>query len=336
MEEQVCVNPNCNSYGQVHPNCKCHGYAGGGEVCKNGHGHQENCERHAHPNEIADNQAIHGNPQLAVDNAAVHQGLLGLLTKVGRSKSGNPHKSTEDYLSSVRKGSKSLNSHAKELFGHGHMKTDKDSRETLKGHLESLRMNPEQLLDVGGNLQDVLPGHAIHLAAKVGQAVSHLESLRPQQPLPGPLDQIMPKDKMKEAHYDRHLDIAQNPLHILQHAKDGTLLPSDMETLNAVYPSLTQVIKSKAMESLVEAKSSGKEIPYKMKMSLSLLLGQPLDQTMTTQAMQAIIKSAGPQQAQQQQKAEPKRKATNVEMKQINKVDRLYETPSERRELARR
>lgn len=280
--------------------------------------------------------AIHGNPAAAVDSAAVSHGLLGLLTKVGRSKSENPHKHFEDYIQSVRKGNKAIAMSAKSLFNSHDIKPDKGSRDALKNHLQSLQERPEQLLDVGGNLADVLPDHAGVLAAKAGQAVSHLNAIKPKRFQGQPLDEVMPVDKMEEAHYDRHIDIAQNPLHIIQHVKDGTLVPSDLETLNAIYPNLAPVIKSSVNEALIDARSKDMRIPYRQKLSLGLLLGMPVDSTMTPQAMQAIMQSQAVQQQEQQHQNPPKRgKATNVEMKQINKVDSMYETPSERRQLAK-
>jgi len=70
-------------------------------------------------------------------------------------------------------------------------------------------------------------------------------------------------------------------------------------------------------------------------MGLSMLLGQPLDSSMTPQGMQAIINSAGPMQQQAGQEKQPK-KASGVELDQLNKVDSLSELPSEARQIQNR
>ena len=65
-------------------------------------------------------------------------------------------------------------------------------------------------------------------------------------------------------------------------------------------------------------------------------MGAPLDSTMTVGASQAIMSSSmGQQQAQQANKPETKR-ASGVELKQINKVNGLYATDAQARQINKR
>ena len=95
-----CINPQCKSYGRSHPNCLCYGagsgedlyenFAHGGQVCKGLH--KDDCEHYASGGVIAENQKFQNDPNYALDHTAISHGLLGLLTKVGHSKSHDPHK----------------------------------------------------------------------------------------------------------------------------------------------------------------------------------------------------------------------------------------------------
>lgn len=338
-----CINPSCKSYGRPHPNCMCYPghaeenseYAKGGEVCSSGHGHIEQCEHFASGGEIEENLKFHNDPSSALDHVAAKHGLLHIMTKTGHSKSEDPHKHLEDYVHHSKSGRKHVSHHMQNLLGPqkgSRVDSDKDSVGALKNHLQSLRENPEQMLNVGGNLGSVLPTHGAQLAAKAGTAVNYLNSLKPAASKPGPLDSLMPPDRIAEGHYDRHLSIAQNPMLILQHLKDGTLRPDDMMTLHTLYPGLSKSMGEKAFEEILKAKEKGVEIPYKQKQGLSTLLGQDLDSSMTPASRQAIINSQGPQQAQNQKKTQPK-KASGVELKQLNRVNDMYETSLQARQM---
>ena len=163
-------------------------------------------------------------------------------------------------------------------------------------------------------------------------AQDYFDAVRPKQTQNSPLDEISPPDQMQQNHYNRQLDIAQNPSLILQHVKDGTLQPPDLLTLGTLYPQLHNAMVKKAGAALIEAKAKEMELPYKQKQALSMLLGQPLDSTMTPMAMQTIMQANAPQQDQQQpQGKKSKSGATSSELKQLNKVDDLYKTPIEDR-----
>jgi hypothetical protein len=314
-------------------------FAKGGEVhfCSSDSPHKLGCEYFAGGGEVP--SEMYNDPGATIDHAAIHHGLLGVLTRLGHSKSEDPHKGVKDYVEHAKRGSKTLHHHVEHLFTPERVAHDKGSREALKAHLQDLKEHPEKLLEVGGSIGNTLPHHAAQFGATAGTATSYLDSLKPSSqpnPIPpSPLDSAPPEDRIAEGHYDRHLDLAQNPMLALNHIKDGTFREDDLKTLQTIYPSLSKALISKASEALVTAKSKNVEIPYKQKQTLSVLFGQPLDFTMTPQAMQAIIHSAPVPQAPQAPGKGPK-KATGVELKQINKVNNLDATPLQAREMDKR
>lgn len=247
-------------------------------------------------------------------------------------------RSSIDFLHSSLKGHDSLDGHIGKTLGSDKTSIDhdEDGIENLQKYLQEIKEKPEELLNVGGNLGHYLPDQAAGLGAMAATATEYLNAIKPMPSQGASLDEVMAPDKNSMDQWNRHLGIAQKPQVILQYVKEGTLLPQDLLTLQTIYPGLYKSMVQKAGESLIEAKTKHKDIPYHQKQSLSLLLGEPLDSTMTPESMQAIIRSAGPQQAQvQQNKKKGPQKASAVELKQINKVDEMYQTPSESRQINR-
>lgn len=288
---------------------------------------------------------IHEHPLAA---GASKKNLIPIMQRLGNPiLNGHPHpeglRSSIDYLNSSIKGEGELDHHMGKLLGtpkaSDRIEENEGAREKLKTHLEDLKEHPEKMLNIGGSLGHYLPDHSASLAYHSAQATQYLDGLKPQTQQLAPLDTAESVDKMAQASYDRQLDIAEKPLLALQHLKDGTLIPQDLTTVQTIYPGLYQSMVKKATEALVNAKTKETEIPYKQKMTLSMLLGQPLDFTQSSMAAQAIIASAIPQQQAQAQKpmksSHSKSGATAATLKQIDKVDELYQTPLEARQINR-
>lgn len=345
-----CINPTCKSFGKSHPNCLCYagpggtslenkegwepgygpGFAEGGRVCSGPH--HESCEHYADGGQVKEQHKFINNPGNAIDHVAAQHGLLHLFTKLGHNgQSPNEHKHLEDYVESSRRGHKIIESHVKNLIGKGKLdlEGDKNSRESLKNHLQMLNENPEKMYELGGHLGSTLPAHASMLGSRAANAFNYLNTLKPKSSQSSPLDQIVPPSKAAENLYNRQLDIAQNPSLALQHVQNGTVQPLDLNTLKTLYPTLHQSMVEKSGSALIDAKTNGLEIPYKQRKGLSDLLGQPLDTPMTPMSMQAIMKVNMPSQAPQSQ-VKPK-KASGTELKQINKTNEQLATPDQSR-----
>lgn len=340
----VCRRSGCPSRGLSHPNCKCGApsfsqqsknleYAHGGEIrfCDGDQSHNPSCEYYATGGQITENNELFDNPNLAVDHAVAQHGLLHALTKTGHSKSENAHKPTEEFIDHSRRGRRLMHSHAGSHFDPKHQNVEPQGHEVaaLRKHLDDVRENPNSLLDTGGSLG--LSDHAAMLSAKAATAVDYFEALKPKQPQPGPLDSRLPVSKIHDQSYNRQLGIAERPLSILGHVRNGTVQPADIQTLTTLYPQLFKSIQEKTFESLVDAKTAGREIPYKQKIGLSMLLGQPLDATMTQSAMQAIMTAnAGAKTESQGQPPQAHSAVSTATQKAMAKVDDLYKTPLEK------
>lgn len=326
MTGMPCTNPNCSSHGRPHPNCQCYdSFAEGGKV--------SGCQCCSEPSPsgvamYADGGPVHTNehPNDTIGHAAVNHGLLGLLQG-------------KEYLPSADKGRKRLKREVGGLLGHhkasDRMEADEGHRERLSKHLEAIEEDPTRLLEAGQSVDPSMPAHSIAVGVHAANAVNFLKAAKPASTQNNPLDTVTPPSKMSQAKYNRHLDVAQNPLLVLQHIKDGNLRPQDVSTLQNLFPGLYKTLQSQVGEQMIDAKTKGIDIPYSQKKSLSLFLGQPMDSTMTPYAMQAIIKSAAAQQSNRQQQRQPHQKATEAELKQVDKVDSLYQTPLEARQANR-
>lgn len=249
-------------------------------------------------------------------------------------------RAASDYLHSTIRGRDALKDRVKGFFDSKRKPAEPDEarRGALGEHLDELEKNPEVLLKVGGKLGHYLPEHGAMLAAHAATAKNYLESIKPKGQQMGPLDEPLPVSRGAEAAYHRQLDIAGDPLLVLDFAKDGTIQPQDLQTIGTIYPGLVKKLVAEATSELIETRSKGHEMTYRQKQGLSALLGEPLDFTQTPAAMQAVMNAAGPEQAKNQAKAEKKvgnSKATKAELEQINRVDEMAETPLESRLINR-
>jgi hypothetical protein len=241
-----------------------------------------------------------------------------------------------DYIRDSLEGQEALHKRSKAFFGtKAKAPADAKAREALGARLEGLSRDPSALLEVGGSLGHYLPEHATNLAASMAQAVSYLEGMRPKSGQSLPLDARRKPNKLEKHQYERALDIAHDPLSTIQHASEGTLLAQDVRTLSTLYPGLHKEMMAKLTEDLIDHDSrGGDKLPYRKRQGLSLLLGTPLDSTMTPQAAMAAMRANVPAPQPQAPKA-PRAKASGTELTQINKVNALSETPLEAREVDR-
>lgn len=278
---------------------------------------------------------IAGHPLTGLVGKTHMKSIMGYMAEPMMNQEPHPgaFRGSVDYLANAHRGQDLIDKSISGLFDHKSAKMEHNPAHIndLKQHIDSLSANPQSMLDIGGDLGHYLPGHNAQLAALSASAVQYLSSLKPLNTQESPLDAVLPPSKAQMHEYDRQVGIVQNPLMALQHTKDGILLPADIATLQMVYPNLYKSISSRVGEQLIEAKSGNNKIPYKMRSSLSLLLGQPIDSTMTSQSMQAIMKANSPNQGSQQPNKGSKAPATAV--KAADKANKMTETPLQKREI---
>jgi hypothetical protein len=250
-------------------------------------------------------------------------------------------KGAVDYVGNIVRGQRLISDAVGNFFKFGSEVIGKDlipdqaSRDKLEKSLE-YASDPQNAMSVGGNLGHYLPQHATAAASTAAIAQNYFQSIKPKQPAGAPFDEPAPIDSHAQYAYNRQLDIAQQPLLALQHAKDGTILPQDIATIKTIYPALHAQLASKIGQEMIEAKTNGVTVPYKTKLGLSQLIGYPMDSTMTPQSAQAIIASSGSAQSQTQQSTGNPKKATGVALKQINKSNDLTATNLQARQIEKR
>lgn len=288
-------------------------------------------------------EAIRYGPLSAIINNAKDIGIKTLL-KFATPEEIEVNKTAADYVNNAVKGQKTIDRATKNFFNvvkgseivAPHLMPDDKSRERLKDHLEALNTSPDSVFNVGGNIGHYMPNHAYAVGTIAASAINYFNSLKPKQAQSSPLDAKPPIDKIAEAKYNRALDIAQQPLLILHHAKNGSLQAQDIVTLNTIYPSLRGQIASKLSEHMIGHVDQKKFIPYAERQSLSMLIGSPLDSTMAPGAAQSIMHSSMQQEPQAPAQGPSHKKASGTELTQINKVNKMYSLPNEQRELNRK
>lgn len=192
-------------------------------------------------------------------------------------------------------------------------------------------LNPDGLIsDLGEKnkgLNEIAPNIAPHVVATQTRGLGYLNSKVPNQGSQLFEDEYDPP-KNDEDKFESHYKNVSDPVSILDHVANGTLHQGHMDTLKTVYPALHQEMKGKLLEGLADMQASGKTLPYHIRQSASLFLGQPLDSTMTLPAAMAIIQAnAGAQmQSQGPGKGQKQRSTSAKTLDQIDKTNSLYQT----------
>ena len=164
-----------------------------------------------------------------------------------------------------------------------------------------------KVLDGMGHISTVFPEQGMLLGATKGRVNNYLNSIRPQTMKPKlPFDEHMP-DKEHDRAYNRALDIANKPLSVLDHIKNGTLAPEHMQHMQGMYPELTSHLQKKLTEKITEAQMKNEKPPHKVRQGLSLFMGAALDANLTPQNIMAAQATFAAQGAQQMPQGAPKK-----------------------------
>lgn len=232
----------------------------------------------------------------------------------------------------IVKGTKNLFRAVDDVIPQSVMPKEKD-RTKLDKYIKTMQDQPEALLNVGGKTGHYLPSEAASMGTLSANAVKFLTALRPNISKQSPLDSNIEVTPMQKAAYDKALNIAQQPLSVLQSIKDGTLTPQDLVALKSIYPNLYTKLSQKITDNMIDAVHKGIEIPYKTKMGISLFLGQAMDSTMKPES---IISAQISSQSQKNQPAQQQNKAPSAsKMTQLNKLPKSYQTPAQASEARR-
>lgn len=206
------------------------------------------------------------------------------------------------------------------------------TRSTLDKHLQEYKVDPSKLINTGGETSYYLPEHGAGLSEVAARSVNYLNGMRPSTDKLGVLDPMRQPSEMEKQDYARALDIAQQPAMVLMHIKNGTLVPQDIVHLQHIYPGLYERMSQKIMGELTDHLTKGNDLPYKTRIGLSMFLAQPLDSSLTPQAIQlSQSATSGLTQNEQSQRMAPGPGKTQA----LNKMPGMFRDSTEAR-LARK
>lgn len=288
---------------------------------------------------------LHGLPyvQEAMESAGVKDGQKIVTAKLiaGSDKAADASalRHMSDFVANTLKGENKLSKAAKAIFNGSEVVVptklipSKEDREKLEKKLKGLMANQNDLMDIGSKVAHYMPEHGTALAQTAAQGVSFLNSIRPQVVKQSPLDSDMEPSQAERAKYDRALDIAQQPMVVMQSIKDGDVTPDDLSVLQNVYPALYTRMRQKVSGEMIESIHRGEKIPYQSSLGLSAFLGHPLDSTMTPLSIQTTQAALQGVQAQQDQKAQNmQQQALNGGGKSLKNIVTQSETPQQARQ----
>lgn len=152
-----------------------------------------------------------------------------------------------------------------------------------------LSSNPDLMMNhMADNTQDLhqaAPQTSQSMSTAMVQAVGFLQSKIPQAKNSFPLSPPFKPTKQQINQFSKYYAAVNNPLEALKQVNAGTLNNETMEALQAVHPQLLSEMRQKVIENMNLEKA--KNLDYSKKLSLAKFLGQPLDASMTPQAIQS-------------------------------------------------
>lgn len=196
-------------------------------------------------------------------------------------------------------------------------------RDKLKKLVDTYSTQPAKFMDMNDN--NPVPEYASVFAMAGLRAVQYLDSIKPKEQRLGIMDKPLPISEEQKQGYDRQVALVQQPLMVFGHIKQGTLIPEDLQTIQAVYPELYTKMVDQLTEEMVTATTKGHIVPLHVRQTLSLFVGVPLDSDLTPQGVLAT----------QQPKAQdqgPNAGALKTNKGSLSKMPQNYQTGLQSRE----
>lgn len=244
-------------------------------------------------------------------------------------------KAAAEYGLSVLSGTKLIQNAAKAVLGLqssnavSAFEPSQKEIDKLDTQLKEYAQDPSKLIQIGAQLGHYMPGHASALGETAQRAVNYLNEQRPKEATGLAFDNPRKPTDVEMRDWNRTLSIAQQPLVTFKYLQSNRLNFKDLKTLSTLYPALYGSMKTQIMNSIIDAKTKGTRVPYNRRLQLSLFLGQPLDSTMTPQALQSFQTTfATPSQQSNAQTSAGKRQPGQ----KLTKIAGLSLTPEQARE----
>lgn len=257
------------------------------------------------------------------------------ITKVLESKiptNAGAFRALLDYYTNASKGALLINKAIHGIFDADKMPNIKDvdpaKLDKLDKQAQMFLQDPTHIMNVGGHVAHYAPEQAVALTSQAVNIANYLNAKRPQPKIIGPLDRPIPISAAQKNSYYRTLQIAENPLTVLKKIHNGTLHSSDVVDFKNMYPDLYNLLAKKAYNQMNEHIAKDKPVPFKIRKTLSIFAGEPLDSTMRPQSILTAQSVFQPQQQPQAQLPQMAKKSSKV-----SKLPSLTETDQQRRML---
>lgn len=170
---------------------------------------------------------------------------------------------------------------------------NKKAYERTKDRIEAAKADPEgraeRLARSTRNIANEAPEVVAAVHAKAAKADEFLESKLPVPPEASSPWRKTTVPDAELAKFARYVRAAEDPVGTLtRELEDGTLSRETIETLDALYPHLAADIRERVIEGIG---SMTKPPPYPERVRLSILLGTPLDDSLTPAKVATLQKS---------------------------------------------
>lgn len=258
-------------------------------------------------NAIKDSKGGLGLKDLLAGNIALSHPILGAM-----SKAYNVIKNPIEFANklagaekSIGAATKSINDGAQSIFTKGLKAVGRVkgpmTREWTEDSMTSYKKNRDEILAMIGSpdeyvdrlntaskdIADAAPDTTSGFQQASIRGLQFLASKLPDPPRSSPFDKPYEPSRAQVSDFNRYKDLVDNPSGVFDHIKNGTLGPQDRETIMAVYPALYQEMSQTLLKAATDKLAKKIEIPYQTKQSISMFIGQPLDQSFTPMAIMA-------------------------------------------------
>jgi len=245
-----------------------------------------------------------------------------------------------------------LKSKIEGLFSDGYKREEPvspEERDRVKEHVDNSEIMDQaqntQAFAHGGEVKkplvpsrvaSVYPRQAAALASAKAKVHNYLNALKPQKTMGLAFDSHLPEPH-KERDYHSAVDIATRPLSMLDDIHDGSIHPGKFSHFTKMHPELHDLLKKHVAGEITKMQVDESRKPsFKRRQALSLFMGQPLEQTLTPQAIQAAqMTFAQKPQMQQPPQEGPKGKSKGSPSKLTDKGPKSYQTPDQAAQLDR-
>jgi hypothetical protein len=190
------------------------------------------------------------------------------------------------------------------VFGDKRSKKSASRHEAYQDRLDELAIyqsSPQALMArLEKKTVELPPVIALAVMSKAHTAARYLWETAPKAPEPQfgvvKQDWVPPNSELDA--WSRRVEVAQNPMSVLDHLRSRTLTRQHVEALQAVYP---KIYERTVTEIIRRASAIGEDLPYSDRVQLSILFGVPIEPTTRPDIvrMHQQMHAATPQQPQQ-------------------------------------